>query len=149
MMIEMEIRELQRSDAIPSQIVVLEEKDGPRRFPIYIGPAEAFALENAMTGREALRPMTHDLVSNVIDGLGAELVGIYVDELKDDVFHGKLLLKTADNDRVMIDTRPSDAMVMAMKKGVPVWVHQDILDSMPSADDDEEGEDEDPDSDDE
>jgi bifunctional DNase/RNase len=137
-MVEMEIRELQMSDALATQIVVLEEKDGARRFPIFIGPHEAMALYNAIHRRMSPRPLTHDLILNALDGLGAELEGVLVDELANDVYHGKLLVRTADFETVRIDTRPSDAMVLAMKKRVPIYVAKDVLDSLAEGSEEEE-----------
>ncbi len=137
-MIEMEIRELQMSDALSTQIVVLEEKEGARRFPIFIGPHEAMALYNAIHRRSSPRPMTHDLVLNALEGLGAELEGVLVDELANEVYHGKLLVRTSDYETVRIDTRPSDAMVLAMKRRVPIYVAPEVLDRVEGSSEEEE-----------
>lgn len=126
-MIEMVLREIQRSHITPFNVVLLYEKDGERFFPIYIGTEEARATDNALYEREAARPLTHDLIGNVLVGLGAKLEGVLVDSLEQETFHGKLLLKTADDRHVKIDSRPSDAIVLATKYKVPIFVSEEVL----------------------
>jgi uncharacterized protein len=126
-MIEMVLREIQRSHITPFNVVLLFEKDGERYFPIYIGSEEARATDNALYNRQAARPLTHDLIGNVLEGLGATLEGVLVDSLEQETFHGKLLLKTADDRHVKIDSRPSDAIVLATKYRVPIFVSEDVL----------------------
>ena len=128
-MIEMKVQELQRSKVTPFNVVILEEKDGDRAFPIFIGTEEAYATENALYERQTPRPLTHDLIVNVVAGLDATLEGVLVDELDNDTFYGKLLLKTSDGRHVKIDSRPSDAIVLATKLGLPIFVSDDVLNS--------------------
>lgn len=126
-MVQMELREIQISHVSPYHIVVLEEKGGGRSFPIYIGQNEAKAADDAVFGRKAFRPLTHDLIVNVLDGLDARLESVMVDSLAKDTFHGKLLVRTGEGKHVKIDTRPSDAIVLAMKTGVPIFVAEEVL----------------------
>lgn len=145
MMIEMEVRELQRSQEMPQQIVILAEKDGGRRFPIFIGGYEAEALDMALHGQKAARPLTHDLVLNAIESMGGDLDSIYVDELRDGTFYGKLIVRMAGSERVQIDTRPSDALVLATKLRAPIFVSSEILDTIEAdeaTESDSEGDDE-------
>lgn len=128
-LVEMELREIQmKDDAIGSQIIVLGEKNGTREFPIFIGYAEALALDLALHGYKSLRPMTHDLVYNVIEGLGAELLHVVVDDLRNDTFYGKLAVRTGSGESELIDTRPSDAIVLAAKRQLPIFVAEHVLD---------------------
>ncbi|OPZ21047.1 MAG: hypothetical protein BWZ10_00564 [candidate division BRC1 bacterium ADurb.BinA364] len=128
MMVEMELREVQiKEDPGVSQIVILGEKDGQRTFPIFIGYFEAQALYCAIHGDQPPRPLTHDLIYNIIDGMEARLIGVCVDDLRDDTFHGKLILETQDSKRVLVDTRPSDAIVLAMKRQAPIFVEESVL----------------------
>jgi len=130
-MIEMELREIHISSVTPYHLVVLEEKNGEgRSFPIYIGEGEAKAADNAIFQRKHPRPLTHDLIMNLIEGLDCELEGIMVDALDNDTFHGKLLLKTTDGKHIKIDSRPSDAIVLATKASVPIFVSEEVLDRM-------------------
>ena len=127
-LIEMELREIQlKNDSLQAQVVVLAEKDGPREFPIYIGTPEAMALDATLHNRSHQRPLTHDLISNVIEGVGARLTRILVDDLRDDIFYGKLVVRTVQNTEELIDSRPSDAIVMATKFGVPIFVSEEVL----------------------
>ncbi|MCX7014384.1 MAG: bifunctional nuclease family protein [Candidatus Sumerlaeota bacterium] len=131
MLIEMEIREIQmKEDPRGAQIVILGEKGGSREFPIFIGYFEAQALYFAAHGRQPQRPMTHDLLYNVIDGLDARLVGVCVDDLREETFHGKLMIEQPDGKQVLIDSRPSDAIVLAVKRQTPIYVEDSVLDSV-------------------
>jgi bifunctional DNase/RNase len=154
MFIEMELREICRSSDMNA--VVLRETTGRRRqFPIYIGVYEASALEMAIHDQEAPRPLTHDLILNVIRGMGGSLRRIIVDKLEDDTFFSKLDIEQRDHSSVWIDCRPSDALVLACKLAAPIFADNSVLDkanAIPMPDDDEEidgGEEAEPDSDDE
>ena len=131
MMIEMELREIQiKEDSASSQVIILGEKDGPREFPIYIGLFEAYAMDTAVRGYHHKRPMTHDLVFNVIGGMGGEMVRVLIDELREDTFHGKLVVQKPDGEEALIDSRPSDAIVLACKAQVPIFVADEVLDQI-------------------
>jgi uncharacterized protein len=132
-LVEMELREIQTTDnPLDHPIIVLGEKDGEREFPIYIGPVEARALEDAVLGEPRLaehlrRPMTHDLILNCIDGLGAVIHRVLVTKLEKSTFIGAVELKTGNGDLVRIDSRPSDAMILAMKRRSPIFVEEQVL----------------------
>ncbi len=131
MRVEMEIREIQmKEDLRESQIVVLGEKDGKRVFPIFVGFFEAQAMYVAVHAQPLARPMTHDLIANVIDGLDARLAGICIDDLREATFHGKLILETKDGKQILVDSRPSDALVMAVKRQAPIYVESHVLDEV-------------------
>lgn len=139
-MIQMELREIHISSVSPYHIVVLEERNGDRSFEIYIGQAEAKAADDAVFQRRAPRPLTHDLILNVLEAMGCELEGIMVDSLDQDTFHGKLLVRTADGKHIKIDSRPSDAIVLATKAAAPIFVSEEVLDKIDhnrTGDDDE------------
>jgi bifunctional DNase/RNase len=128
MLVEMEIREIQIvDDPARHQVVVLAEKQGTRAFPIYIGLFEASAMDMAVHGQKAPRPMTHDLIYNVIDGLGLRLIEVRVDELRNETFFGKLVIHTGNSEPVLIDSRPSGALILAAKRNVPVFVDDEVL----------------------
>jgi bifunctional DNase/RNase len=146
MMIEVELVEIQLHDQGGAQIIILQEKEGERSFPIFIGTFEFIFLDQAIKGITHERPMTHDLIVNTIDGLGGKLTGILIDELKNNTYIGKLLVRTSDGEVVRIDSRPSDAVVLAMKERVPIYVEDDVLRATSGEDDDEAATDsEDPD----
>ena len=139
MMIEMELVEIQMiTEELGPQIIILKEKEGDRHFPIFIGNYEAMILDQTVRGIETLRPLTHDLVLNVIDGLAGDLTGIVVDELRKDTFHGKLLVRTTEGTVERIDTRPSDAIVLAMKRRIPIYVEDEVLEQTVHEEEEEE-----------
>lgn len=128
MFVEMELREIQIvDDPHRHQVVVLVEKNGRRAFPIFIGLVEASAMDMAVHGTQAPRPMTHDLIYNVLDSLGSELLEIRVDELRNETFFGKLVVRKENGEVVLVDTRPSDAMVLAVKRRLPIFVDDGVL----------------------
>lgn len=142
-MVEMDLVEIQVAEMSGVQIIILQEKEGTRHFAIFIGPYEASILEHAIKGFHAARPLTHDLILNVIEGMEGRLVGVLVDELRNDTYHGKLLVKTGNGVVARIDSRPSDAIVLAMKERVPIYVEEEVL----RATNNEEGPDDDEDDD--
>ena len=127
--VEMELRELQiKMDSLSgSQVVVLAERVGSREFPIFIGFTEAIALDAALHRQAHPRPMTHDLIGNIFEGLDCRLARVLVDDLREDVFFGKLVLQKEDGKEILIDARPSDAIVLAAKHGVPIHVAEHVL----------------------
>ncbi len=132
--IEMEVREIQTSeDPRDLPIIVLAEKVGEREFPIFIGHIEARALEEAVVGSAAhllgypRRPMTHDLILNTIDGLTAAFKRVLITRLEGGTYYGALELATDSGAIVLIDSRPSDAIVLAMKRKIPIFVEENVL----------------------
>lgn len=126
--IEMELREIQiNENTMGGQIIVLGEKFGDRGFPIFIGLFEAHAMNMAVQDKKTERPMTHDLIYNILDGTDHQLVRVCIDALKNDTYHGKLVLRDKNQDEIWIDTRPSDAIILAAKRNIPIFVHNDVL----------------------
>lgn len=126
--VEMELKEIQiNENTMGGQIIVLGEKFGEKVFPIYIGLFEAHALNMAVQSKKTERPMTHDLIFNILDGGDLQLVKVCIDCLKDDTFHGKLVLNDSSGKEIWVDSRPSDAIVLAAKRNVPIFVHEDVL----------------------
>ena len=129
MMIPMELREIQLvDDPRQSQVVILGEREGDRAFPIFIGLVEADAMDRAVRSYVSSRPFTHDLILTVIQELRVSLEEIQVDDLRDNTFYGKLVLKTTNGEKVLVDARPSDALVLAMKTKAPIYVAEHVLD---------------------
>jgi hypothetical protein len=125
-MIEVKIETIQVSLVSSHRIVVLRELDSDRYLPIWIGPCEAEAISVGAKGIDVLRPLTHDLVVNVLDALGAELLYIYINDLADNTFYATLLLSTGEAE-IEVDSRPSDAIAIAVRTGVPIYVAESVL----------------------
>lgn len=105
--------------------LIMKEIDGNRRLPIIIGAFEAQAIALEMEGVQPPRPMTHDLLKNLIDTFSERLSEVYINDLKDGTFFAKLIFDYSD---VEIDARPSDAIALAVRCNVPIYVNTDILD---------------------
>jgi len=126
-MIEMEINQL-RATAMRNQcVVILKEKMANRYLPIWIGPDVADAIAVKLANIELSRPLTHDLLQSVISALGASVNFIVVNELQNDTFYAKLSL-SVDGTEVEIDSRPSDALALAVRIGVPIYAEESVLD---------------------
>lgn len=103
--------------------LILKEVSGPRRLPIIIGASEAQSIALEMEGIKPPRPLTHDLIRNIITSFGAELQEITIDELRDGTFYAKLSIGNQT-----IDSRPSDAIALAVRYGVHIYVASVVMD---------------------
>ena len=107
-------------------IVLLREQGGERFLPIWIGPVEAMAISSAIDGIVPPRPQTHDLLNAVIQSLGATITRVVVTELRDNVFFADLVLEVGGNE-VVVSSRPSDAVALAVRTGAPVYARTEVL----------------------
>ena len=107
-------------------VIYLREVDGERTFPIMIGVYEATSIDRRVRGQSSPRPLTHDLLANTIDMLGGELQDIYINELRDHTYFAKLRVKY-EGEIVEIDSRPSDAIAVAVTVDVPIFVSEEVL----------------------
>lgn len=127
-MAEMVIDSVRVSLTNQQRIVVLREVDAERYLPIWIGPYEAESITIALQEIEVARPQTHDLLKNILTSLNARLLRIEVISLKDEVFYGNLVVEVAG--RILnIDSRPSDALALAVRAHVPILVSRDVLET--------------------
>lgn len=127
-MIEVVIDSVRVSLTNQQRIVVLREVNAERYLPIWIGPYEAESITIALQEIEVARPQTHDLLKNVIGTLNGRLLRIEVVSLKDEVFFGNLVIE-ANGVILNIDSRPSDALALAVRSHVPILISKDVLDS--------------------
>lgn len=128
-MVEVVIDSVRVSLTNQQRIVVLREAGTDRYLPIYIGPYEAEAITIALQEVEVARPQTHDLLKNMMSTLNARLVRVEVVSLRDDVFYGNLVVETGSGRTIDVDSRPSDALALAVRAHVPILVSLDVLDS--------------------
>ncbi len=115
--------------------LILREMNGNRRLPIIIGAAEAQSIALEMEGIKPPRPLTHDLMKNIITAFGAELSDIIIDELRDGTFYAKLNI-----DNQLIDSRPSDAIALAVRYGAQIYVAASVMEEAAFVPEDEEEE---------
>ncbi len=126
-MIEMVVDSVRVSLTNQQRIIVLKEKVSERFLPIWIGPYEAEAITLALQELEVARPQTHDLIRNILAGLKARLVRVEVSALREDVYYGNLVIEV-NEEIVMVDSRPSDALALAVRYHVPILVATEVLD---------------------
>jgi bifunctional DNase/RNase len=109
-----------------SPVVILREKDGSRVLPIWIGPAEASAIAMELQGVKAARPMTHDLLKQVIVGLGGELRRIVISAVRENTYFAELLIQREDH-VFQVDARPSDSIALALRLNAPIFASDQLL----------------------
>ncbi len=129
MPVHMELKRIIISEVHDQQVIMLKEVDGDRSFPIVIGIFEATSIDRRVKGMPSPRPLTHDLVASVIDSLGGELRDIYISELRDHTYYAKLRIRQ-DGEMIEVDSRPSDAIALAVTAKVPIYVAEDVLDEV-------------------
>lgn len=127
-LIEMKVSGLGLDKTSDSPVVLLKEADGERVLPIWIGHAEASAIAIALEGIKVERPLTHDLIRAVIEGLKAKVSRILINELKDNTFYAKIYLERGKS-IINVDARPSDSIALALRVQVPIFVSQNVLSS--------------------
>lgn len=127
-------------------VVILREEGGTVFLPIWIGVFEANAIALALEAVETPRPMTHDLLRAVVDGLGATLARVEIHALIEGTFHARLRLRRTTSEgrseEVEVDSRPSDAIALALRCGAPIWIARTVLDGALSTQKASEAEDE-------
>jgi bifunctional DNase/RNase len=133
MLIEMSIRGLMVDPITNMPIVILRDADNQRVLPIWVGPVEANAIALQIENVAPPRPMTHDLLMRVLAELGATLVRVIIQDLKDNTFYAYLELDR-EGEPVLIDARPSDALALALRTKARVFVHPQVLDQAKSID---------------
>jgi len=129
-LIEVELTRVMLVETSDQQVVVLQEKGGKERnFPIFIGVFEAVAIHRSLRNEESPRPMTHDLIVNIIESLGGTVDKVIVRDLVDSTFLGSIFVAMPEK-IVEIDSRPSDALAVAVRTGCPLFVDEKVFDSM-------------------
>ena len=126
-MIQMELSKIIIDEKRQDQVIVLKEKEGERQFPIIIGFIEASSIKIKLSGIQVPRPMTHDLLLLVIEGLEAKLEKLVIDKLIENTFHAKLVLKVINGEERWVDTRPSDGIALAVRAQAPIFVEEEVL----------------------
>jgi uncharacterized protein len=126
MEVRMDLARIVINDASDQQIIILRERDGERQFPIVIGLTEAIAIDRRVKGIITPRPLTHDLLANVIADLEGELEKIVVHDLREHTFYAKLVIRR-NGELVEVDARPSDAIALGVGSETPIYVEEQVL----------------------
>jgi uncharacterized protein len=143
-MVEMHLSAVRVELPSNNPLLLLQETTGNRRtLPIYIGPAEAQAIAFAQQGVETPRPMTHDLMRDIIEELGARVECIVITELRERTFYAEIRL-IVGTQRHTVSSRPSDAVALAVRLDCPIYAEEDLLDAegviLPTEDEEEPAE---------
>ncbi len=125
-MIEVTVETIQVSLVSSHRIVVLKEIGAERYLPIWIGPCEAEAISVGVKGIDVQRPLTHDLIVNLLDALDVELSYVHVSELSDNTYFATLAISGTEAE-IEVDARPSDAIAVAVRLGVPIYVAESVM----------------------
>ncbi|MBR6098688.1 bifunctional nuclease family protein [bacterium] len=128
-MIEMKVMGIALDTRTGSPIVVLHDKENRRALPIWIGSAEASAIIRKIENLTVARPMTHDLIINVIEKTGYTLEKIEINDVEKETYYAKLYLKNDKDEYIEIDSRPSDAIAIAIRVDAPIYVAPTVLSS--------------------
>ena len=125
-MIKVTIDSVRASLLSQHRVVVLKEEDVERYLAIWIGPYEADAITIRLQGVEVARPLTHDLLRQSIQKLGANVSHILVNDLQDDTFYARVIMDR-DGERIELDSRPSDAIALAVRVQAPIFVSEEVM----------------------
>jgi bifunctional DNase/RNase len=126
-MIEVTIDSIRISLMSQHRVVILKEIDSERYLPIWIGPCEADAITIELQGIQIARPMTHDLLKSLIAEMGAKVSHILVNDLRNETFYARIVLDV-NGHGMELDSRPSDAIALAVRVRVPIFVDEDVMD---------------------
>jgi uncharacterized protein len=126
-MIETVVESIRVSLVTQARVVILKEVEGERHLPIWIGPFEAEAIAMELQGITASRPLPYDLMRSVIVELGAEVRRIVITEISNDVFYARIIVDR-DGLGIELDSRPSDAIALAVRVKVPIFVDETVMD---------------------
>jgi bifunctional DNase/RNase len=127
-MIEVRVAHLGLDRTTNTPVVILQEQNGERVLPIWIGPAEASAIAMELAGMKFARPLTHDLLKQVIVGLGAELRKVIITQVKENTYYAELHIYRGDA-VINIDARPSDSIAVALRLKAPIFTSEELLET--------------------
>ena len=125
-MVEMTVESVRINLQTSQRVVILKATKQERYLFIWIAHAEAYAIAIELQGTSSPRPLTHDLLKNVISDLGAKIVSIVISELVEDIFYARIVLDVAGR-HVEVDSRPSDAIALAVRAKIPIFVDESVL----------------------
>ena len=137
-MVEVTVARLGLDSSTNSYVLILQEKDGKRLLPIWIGQPEAESIVMHMHDLKRERPLTHDLCKSLITGLGGELRRVQITRVQKNTYYAELHIHRGDN-VVQIDARPSDSIAIALRMSAPIFAPESLLTAIEADDADEEG----------
>lgn len=127
-MVEVTVQSLGIDQSSKTPVVILQESDGERMLPIWIGPGEASAIAMELAGMKFSRPLTHDLAAALIRGLGGDLTRVLITRVKDNTYYAELLIQRG-TEVFSVDARPSDSIAIALRLNARLYTSDDLLSS--------------------
>lgn len=127
-MVEVKVQSLGLDRASNTPVVILQEKNGPRVLPIWIGPSEASAIAMELAGMKFSRPLTHDLFSSIIGGLGGQLRRVTITRVIENTYFAELLIQRG-SEIFSVDARPSDSIAIALRVGATIYTSDELLEN--------------------
>ena len=126
MSVLMELHKIIINEAQDPQVIVLREVSGQRQFPMVIVKDLALAIRRRLNGIQSERPMTHDLLANIIEQMGGKLDQIRITDLQDGTYFARIMIRQGDK-LLDVDSRPSDAIALGVANSVPIYVEEHVL----------------------
>jgi uncharacterized protein len=127
-MIEVKVQSLGLDRTSNTPVVILQEQNGSRVLPIWIGPGEASAIAMELAGMKFSRPLTHDLFASVIRGFGGALQRVLITKVVDNTYFAELVIRRG-SDIISVDARPSDSIAIALRMAAPIFTSEDMLEN--------------------
>jgi bifunctional DNase/RNase len=143
-MIEVIIDSIRVSLMSQHRVVVLKDVNSERYLPIWIGPCEAEAITVKLQEMPAPRPLTHDLLKSIVRELGGRITHIFINDLRQDVYYARIVIDVA-GEQIEVDSRPSDAIAVAVRANVPIFVAESVMDKAATEPDEDVEKEEEPD----
>jgi hypothetical protein len=125
----MELCRIIISEIGDQQVIYLKEVEGERTFPIVIGIFEATSIDRRVRGMQSPRPLTHDLLASIVEHLGGEIQDVVISELREHTYFARLRIRR-DGELIEVDSRPSDAIALAVTVNAPIYVAEEVLDDV-------------------
>jgi bifunctional DNase/RNase len=126
-LLEMRVAVVTHDPGTNRPVLILKNEEAGKILPIWIGPYEAYAIMSAIEGVEPTRPMTHDLIKALLDSLDARVERVVVNDLSDNTFYARIVVETREG-AIEIDSRPSDAIAVALRTASPIYVAREVID---------------------
>lgn len=126
-MIELVLNKIKVDETRGENVIIFREKDGTRYLPVVIGLSEVQSIKMKLGGMNPPRPLTHDLILQMLTQLNAKLESVVIDRLENSTFYAKLNLVKEGGGRIQVDARPSDSAALAVRSGVPVFVSEEVM----------------------
>ncbi len=126
-MIELVLNKIKIDETRSENIIIFREKEGTRYLPVVIGLPEVQSIKMKLSGVTPPRPLTHDLILQVLSQLKVKLESVVIDKLENSTFYAKLNLVKDSGGRLQVDARPSDSAALAVRSGVPVFVSEEVM----------------------